>query len=170
MSELKENNQEPLNRRSFIMKILWSMSALVGLIITIPVIGALIGPIVKKKPQSWRPVGDIDDFQVGNTVLVKFENADPEAWAGVSAQTASWLRRVSENEFVAYSVNCTHLGCPVRWMADAELFLCPCHGGVYNKDGSRAAGPPPHGLAHYPVRIKNNKVEIQTSPLPITTL
>ncbi len=170
MSELKETNQEPLNRRSFIMKILWALSALVGVIITIPVIGAILGPVIKKKPQSWRQVGNIEDFEIEKTVLVTFENASPHPWAGVTAQTASWLRRVSENEFVAFSVNCTHLGCPVRWMDDAELFLCPCHGGVYNKDGSRAAGPPPHGLTHYPVRLRNNKVEIQTSPLPITTL
>ena len=169
MSEFNEKKY-PMNRRSFIMKLLWSVSALVGAIVAIPVIGAIVEPIVRKKPQTWRPVGDIDDFAIGKTVLVKFENASPEPWAGVTSETASWLRRISSEEFVAFSVNCTHLGCPVRWMADAEIFLCPCHGGVYNKDGSRAAGPPPHGLAHYPVRVKNSKVEIQASPLPITTL
>jgi menaquinol-cytochrome c reductase iron-sulfur subunit len=100
---------------------------------------------------------------------VKFSNASPEPWAGVTSQTASWLRRVSQAEFIAFSVNCTHLGCPVRWESDAEIFLCPCHGGVYYKDGSYAAGPPPHDLYRYRVRVSDNRVEIEAAPIPITT-
>jgi menaquinol-cytochrome c reductase iron-sulfur subunit len=45
--------------------------------------------------------------------------------------------------------------------------MCPCHGGVYYKDGAVAAGPPPHALFQYQVRIRNGKVEILTSALPI---
>ena len=51
------------------------------------------------------------------------------------------FRRESEGQFIAFSANCTHLGCPVRWMRMQDLFLCPCHGGVYYKDGSVAARP-----------------------------
>jgi len=58
--------------------------------------------------------------------------------------------------------------CPVRWLQDAKLFLCPCHGGVYYSSGETAAGPPPKPLPRYPVRVRNGKVEIQTSTLPIT--
>jgi quinol---cytochrome c reductase iron-sulfur subunit, bacillus type len=103
-------------------------------------------------------------------VLVKFRDVSPLPWSGLTAQTASWLRRKSKDQFIAFSVNCAHLGCPVRWIADAELFLCPCHGGVYNINGSYAAGPPPHGLAKYPLRIRNNDVEILSSPVPITNI
>ncbi len=160
---------EKQNRRSFLVKILMSLSALLAALVSIPIISALLEPVLRKKSQVWRSVGKLDDFNIGNTVLVEFTNAEPLPWSGVTDQTASWLRRVSEDEFIAFSVNCAHLGCPVRWVADAELFLCPCHGGVYNKDGSYAAGPPPHGLDQYPVRIRNNEVEIQTAPIPITT-
>jgi menaquinol-cytochrome c reductase iron-sulfur subunit len=90
-------------------------------------------------------------------------------WAGVSAKTAAWLRRVSQDQFVAFSVDCTHLGCPVRWLADADLFMCPCHGGVYYQDGRVAAGPPPKSLVQYAVRTNNGEVEIKTIPIPITT-
>ncbi|MEJ2637255.1 MAG: Rieske 2Fe-2S domain-containing protein, partial [Calditrichia bacterium] len=78
-----------------------------------------------------------------------------------------WLRRDSELVFIAFSIDCTHLGCPVRWLPEANLFMCPCHGGVYYKDGSVAAGPPPESLRRYPVRVVNNTVEIYTGPLPI---
>ena len=112
----------------------------------------------------------VSDFKIGDTVLVKFRNAKPLPWAGETDMTASWVRRESENEFVAFSINCAHLGCPLRWIPDSELFLCPCHGGVYYKDGSYAAGPPPHGMTKYPIRVRNGKVEIEARPIPITNL
>lgn len=164
------SEQDKLNRRTFIIRLLMAGSALVGFFLSIPVIGALIAPLLEKKKQVWRTLGSTDKFQIGKTVLVSFKDASPLPWAGVTDNTAAWLRRISENEFTAFSVNCTHLGCPVRWLENAGLFMCPCHGGVYNKDGSNAAGPPPLPLPKYNVRVRNNQVEIQTSPLPITTL
>jgi menaquinol-cytochrome c reductase iron-sulfur subunit len=169
MTELQTTTKVE-SRRSFIIKGLMSVGGLIGALLAIPALGALFEPLLRKTPQAWRPVGNIDKFKIGTTTLVKFRDASPLPWSGVTSETASWLRRVSENEFIAFSVNCAHLGCPVRWIADAELFLCPCHGGVYNKDGSYAAGPPPHGLSRYPVRLRNNQVEIQTSPVPITNI
>lgn len=162
--------KDDFSRRTFVIRILWAVGAVLGVLTMIPVVGALFAPLLKKTPQAWRSVGAIDDFQVGKTVLVKYTNALPKTWSGLSSESASWLQRTSEKDFVAFAINCTHLGCPVRWEASAELFLCPCHGGVYNKDGSYAAGPPPRGLNKYPVRIRNNQVEIQTSPVPITNL
>jgi menaquinol-cytochrome c reductase iron-sulfur subunit len=52
-------------------------------------------------------------------------------------------------------------------MAEAQLFLCPCHGGVYYADGTVSSGPPPKRLPTYPVRVRAGQVEIQTSPIPI---
>ncbi len=161
---------EKTNRRKFLVRILLLFNAFVGIVIAFPVIGALLAPLFRKTPETWRKVGSVDSFEVGKTVLVKFRDASPLPWSGITAQTASWLRRESKDQFIAFSVNCAHLGCPVRWIADADIFLCPCHGGVYNKDGSYAAGPPPHGLAKYPVRVRNNQVEILSSPIPITNI
>jgi menaquinol-cytochrome c reductase iron-sulfur subunit len=100
-------------------------------------------------------------------VQVQFEDASPLPWAGVTARTAAWLRRDDASGFTAFSVHCTHLGCPVRWFAEARLFLCPCHGGVYYDDGSVAGGPPPKALARYPTRVRDGMVQILTSPIPI---
>jgi menaquinol-cytochrome c reductase iron-sulfur subunit len=171
---LKMNNiqEEPVNisRRQLIQKLVIILSSFAAFLVAIPILGALFAPFFRHPPRTWRKVGVLDDFIIGETVLVKFKDSSPLPWSGISAETASWVRRTAEYDFLALSVNCAHLGCPVRWIKDAELFLCPCHGGVYYKDGSYAAGPPPHGLSHYPVRVRNDSVEIMTSPIPITTI
>jgi menaquinol-cytochrome c reductase iron-sulfur subunit len=123
---------------------------------------------LRRTPQVWTPVGDVGAFSIGTTTQVAFADPSPLPWAGVTAQTAAWLRRDTADAFTAFSINCTHLGCPVRWLPDAELFMCPCHGGVFYKDGRVASGPPPAPLATYPVRIRDGRVEILTSPLPIS--
>ena len=162
------DEQELLSRRQFLARLSIGLGAVGAALAAIPVVGFLLSPLVKKPPETWRSVGAVDNFEVGKTVEVSFLDASPLPWAGVTAQTAAWLRRDSEQDFVAFAINCTHLGCPVRWLSKANLFMCPCHGGVYYNDGTVAAGPPPRPLTQYPVRIRNGQVEIQTSPLPIT--
>jgi nitrite reductase/ring-hydroxylating ferredoxin subunit len=92
-------------------------------------------------------VGKVDSFKIGETTAVQYEDASPLPWAGVTARSAAWLRRVNADTFIAFSINCTHLGCPVRWLAEANLFMCPCHGGVYYK-----MAPSPPGRRRCPCR------------------
>jgi menaquinol-cytochrome c reductase iron-sulfur subunit len=169
MSEA-ENSEKKKSRRNFLVAALSGLGGVLAALVAIPWISAAIDPLYRRVPTTWRSIGKVDDFKIGDTVLVKFKNAKPLPWAGETDMTASWVRRESESEFVAFSINCAHLGCPLRWIPDSELFLCPCHGGVYYKDGSYAAGPPPHGMTKYPIRVRNGKVEIEARPIPITTL
>jgi menaquinol-cytochrome c reductase iron-sulfur subunit len=156
-----------IERRRFLSRLSMALSAAVAAVVAVPVVGFLLSPLTRKPPRQWRVVGSVDQFKVGETVNVNFEDASPLPWAGVTAHTAAWLRRDGATEFTAFSVHCTHLGCPVQWFANARLFLCPCHGGVYNADGTVAAGPPPKPLSRYPVRVRGGQVEILTSPIPI---
>jgi menaquinol-cytochrome c reductase iron-sulfur subunit len=133
----------------------------------VPMIGFILGPLIRRVPSAWRSVGQADSFAIGKTVVVRYDDSSELPWAGVTARTAAWLRRESADEFIAFSINCTHLGCPVRWLPEADLFMCPCHGGVYYKNGEVAAGPPPRPLTRYPVRVRNGEVEILTQPIPI---
>ena len=169
MSE-KTKTSDECSRRQFFTHLSITLGSIAGVMVAIPIIGSILAPIVKKPKPDWRPVGAVKNFTIGDTVKVTFVDASPLPWAGVTAETAAWLRRTQAEEFIAFSVNCAHLGCPVRWVAGAKLFMCPCHGGVYYSDGSVAAGPPPRGLYKYPVRVKDGQVEIKTSPIPITTV
>lgn len=164
-----EVHEAPLSpeRRAFLAKVSIALTAIAGALVGIPVIGFLLGPLLQPTPDTWRSVGKLDDFKIGKTVRVTFLDPSPLKWAGVTAKTAAWLRRVNANDFVAFAMNCTHLGCPVRWLDDANLFMCPCHGGIYYADGEVAAGPPPYALFKYPVRVREGQVEILTSAVPL---
>ncbi len=164
-----ENDPSPeeMSRRRFLSRITLAAGFAGAALIGVPIIGFLFSPLIRKPPLVWRDLGPVDQYKIGETVIVNYLDPSPLPWAGVSARSAAWLRRSGQNEFTAFSVNCTHLGCPVRWLPDAGLFLCPCHGGVYNTQGQPVAGPPPKPLAHYPVRVNNGRVEILTSPIPI---
>ena len=156
-----------LSRRRFLNRITLAMSGLIGLVLSVPILAYLLSPLLNRAPGSWITIGRVDQFQVGRTVQVEFQDPSPLPWAGQTARTALWLRRTGEASFTAFAVNCTHLACPVSWLQDAGLFLCPCHGGVYYADGSVAGGPPPRPLPQYDVRVVGDEVQLLTRPVPI---
>lgn len=157
-----------LDRRTLLVRVIGAAAAGVGVLIALPPVAFLLAPVFRRAAQRWRRVGRADDFVAGTTTKVEYEDPSPLPWGGVTARTAAWLRRTGSGEFVAFSVNCRHLGCPVRWVASAELFLCPCHGGVYSADGSVAAGPPPAPLQRLDVRVRDGHVEIRTAELTLS--
>ncbi len=156
------------SRREFLTAAAVALGGAGAVIVAIPWVGFLVKPFLKQPPNIWRAVGPVANFPLGAVTLVSYEDTSPQPWAGLTAQSGAYIRRVSDQQFVAFSIHCTHLGCPVRWIASAELFFCPCHGGVFYQDGSVAAPPPPRPLVQFPVRVRNGQVEIQTQPLPIT--
>jgi cytochrome b6-f complex iron-sulfur subunit len=63
-------------------------------------------------------------------------------------------------EFVALSAVCTHLGCIVKWIDEAQEFLCPCHAGRFATSGQVLGGPPPRALDTYPVTLDGDDILI----------
>ncbi len=133
----------------------------------VPPLTFVFGPVIRRESEVWRDVGPVSKYPVGTTHEVTFDSPGAERWAGVSERMGAWLRRTGDTEFTAFAIDCTHLGCPVRWLADADLFMCPCHGGVFYADGQVAAGPPAEPLKHHPVRVRDGRVEVSTRPIPI---
>ena len=65
------------------------------------------------------------------------------------------LRR-DGGQIAARSLQCTHMGCEVRWAAEPRRYLCPCHEGVFDEHGRVLAGPPPRGLDELVVRVEGD--------------
>jgi menaquinol-cytochrome c reductase iron-sulfur subunit len=75
---------------------------------------------------------------------------------------------VAGEKFQVFAINCAHLGCPVRWFPQSGLFMCPCHGGAYYADGTRASGPPERGLFEYPYKVDHGNLLIDAGQMPTT--
>lgn len=158
-----------LNREAFLTLFTLSVGGLATLVVGIPIIGYVLSPLIQPEPDVWRNLGPLDKYQVGSTVEVSFQSAAPLQWAGTTAKQAVWLRRNSTDRFTAYALYCTHLGCPVHWLATPQIFLCPCHGSVFNADGTVAGGPAPRPLFQYETKVKNGHIFVKTHSLPVVT-
>jgi len=155
------------SRRSFLMNVGIALNAAVAAVIAAPVVVYLLGPVLRRNQyRSWIEIGSVADFPTGETKLVKFRNPFADPWDGATANVPAYVRCSEPGKFTVFAINCAHLGCPVRWFAESQLFMCPCHGGVYYADGSRASGPPERGLFTYELKIENNKLLIKAGQLP----
>jgi Rieske Fe-S protein len=158
-----------LSRRALFMKIGMLFNGLVGAALAVPIVGFLLSSITHWRANayvSWVPLGPIDKFPEGETRLADFRNPYVTPTDGKTAETACWVRRVTGDQFQVFAINCAHLGCPVRWFPQSGLFMCPCHGGAYYRDGSRASGPPERGLFEYPYKLQDGILAIQAGELP----
>ena len=161
------NEQQEVSRRALLSRVSIGLSGLAGAVVSVPILAYLLSPLINPAPRTWRDLGPLANFEVGQTVKVDFEEPSPLPWAGQTAKSAVWVRRNGATSFTVFALNCTHLGCPVNWDATAGLFLCPCHGGVYNAAGQVVAGPPPRALFTYEVRVQDGHVQILTQPLRV---
>jgi Rieske Fe-S protein len=158
-----------MTRRGFFAKMGIVFNALVAGAIGVPVVRYLLSSITNGHAGgylSWVPLGSVNQFPEGETRLATFTNPYVTPTDGKTVETAAWVRRIEGDQFQVFAVNCAHLGCPVRWFPQSGLFMCPCHGGAYYRDGSRASGPPERGLFEYPYKVENGLVTIQAGELP----
>jgi Rieske Fe-S protein len=149
----------------------------IGGIVTVPALGFAVLPAFVKQHQPSVDLGPVENFPEGQYFVATFLR-DP-AEGEISRRTA-YIRNNGvfdgKPSFTCISNRCAHLGCPVQAggpvfdakkkevkTASGEVslipalpaagFICPCHGGAYNPEGSRIAGPPVRGLDRYEFSI-----------------
>jgi menaquinol-cytochrome c reductase iron-sulfur subunit len=157
-----------LSRRQMFMKIATLFNGAVGVLLAIPVLRYVLSPLTRDRSSGdarWISLGSINQFPSGETRLATYRNPIAQASDGETADLPCWVRHVADNRFQVFAINCAHLGCPVRWFPQSGLFMCPCHGGAYYADGSRASGPPERGLFEYPFKILDGNLHIQAGEL-----
>lgn len=156
-----------VSRRWLLLKAGIAVNGAVGLALAIPLIRYFFGPMRSDDSyKSWVTLGPAESFPEGETRLAYYKNPFRQAWDGVTDNVACYVRREGANNFRVFAVNCAHLGCPVRWFSQSQLFMCPCHGGVYYADGSRASGPPERGLFTYPWKVVSGQLQIDAGQMP----
>lgn len=160
---------EKVSRRQVLMILGIALNAIAGILFATPVIGYVLGPSKRKeikKELAWITLGPLTQFPEGETRLATYQNPFVRPWDGDTGNIPCWVRRISSDKFQVFAINCTHLGCPVRWFPQSGLFMCPCHGGAYYADGARASGPPPRGLFEYDFKIESDELWIKAGQVP----
>lgn len=155
-----------MERRTALSLLVQGGSATAALAVGVPtLIYAVTAGQRDFEAQEWRDLGRLDDFPVGEY----HEAAIERSAEGAAAQTLRqgvYVWRVSEKQVIVFSRSCTDLGCPVTFDRGSECFLCPCHGGIFDKHGERMAGPPDRPLYRYDTRVENGVLQVDLSSVP----
>lgn len=154
------------SRRDFLLAFGVGLNAIAGAMVGIPILGYVLSTFAKKYDLRRIELGPISKFPVGTTTLASYKNPYTVSWNGAMEDIPCWVRHIEGGKFQIFAINCTHLGCPVRWFAESKFFMCPCHGGVYYEDGSHAAGPPPRGLYTYEYKVENGELILMGGIMP----
>ncbi len=158
-----------MTRRGILMKFGILLNGAAGVVLAIPIVKYLLSPVFRgSEPGSelWLSLGPIAQFPAGQTRLATFQSSRSGPTDGLTANIPCWVRNIDDVTFQVFAINCAHLGCPVRWFAQSGLFLCPCHGGAYYADGSRASGPPERGLFEYRYKLERGVIWIEAGEMP----
>jgi Rieske Fe-S protein len=165
------NPPNELSRRGMLVKLGLLFNAAVGTILAVPIVRYILSPVIREqKPgyESWLSLGALSQFPPGQTRLATYRNPVVTPADGETGNIPCWVRNVDGDKFQVFAINCAHLGCPVRWFPQSGLFMCPCHGGAYYADGSRASGPPERGLFEYRYRVEQGNLLIDAGEMPTT--
>jgi quinol---cytochrome c reductase iron-sulfur subunit, bacillus type len=155
------------------------VGAAIGAIVTLPVLGFMVLPSFTNVEEDEADLGPIENFPEDEYVIATYLG-NPK-YGEVTRRTA-FIRNngqtdAGEPSFTILYSRCVHLGCPVQPNGPideearkelkngvelrpvlAQSFGCPCHGGLYDAEGNRQAGPPVRSMDRYTFSIKNGRL------------
>jgi Rieske Fe-S protein len=174
--------EEPLptySRSRFLEATTLGLSAAIGAVVTLPVLGFMVLPSFTNVDEDEIDLGPLENFPEGEYVIATYLSNPQQG--EVSRRTAFVRNNGATDEgvpsFTILYSRCVHLGCPVQPNGPidedalqeldngvalrpvlAQSFGCPCHGGQYNSEGNRTAGPPVRSLDRYTFSIKDGNL------------
>ena len=110
--------------------------------------------------KQWRKAGSIFDLPADAPWAAVIAERQSDGWYETRKQTVVFIDRDGDG-YRAMSSTCAHLGCRVKWDTESKHFLCPCHGGVYDREGRVLAGPPPRPLDRIAVRLNPQTSDLE---------
>ena len=140
---MKKLALENKSRRNFLNKILAAWSGLVSLPAFYVVAKFVYPPLRNEKVVESATAAKIDQIPINSAKIVKF-NKKPVI-----------VVHTPQDQFKAFSANCTHLGCIVEYRAQEGVFYCNCHGSIFDLSGKNIRGPAPTSLEAIKVSIKD---------------
>ena len=178
---------EEQTRRVFMANAVVALGGVIGLGLTIPLLGSLI-PAADATADQWSGLTpeQAAAFKkaTSNPVKVTFNVHETNGYLGATdTEQFVWAVKATDEQmkkarpelfagvdklpypavamgFVVFSPICPHLGCKYSWDQKKNKFICPCHGSEYSELGVHEAGPALRGLDPLPLRQYQGKVQI----------
>ncbi len=135
---MADEKSQGITRRNFlerlgILAVGSSLAAMAG-----GIIAYFWPPKLEETPSEPVPAGTVADLKRSGGVTVPYGRYPALViWTGRGPMT--------------YSAVCTHFACIVKYHADVDKIICPCHDGYFDpEDGHVISGPPPEPLHRLP--------------------
>jgi len=113
-----------VSRRRFLFLVGGALNAVAATLLAIPVIRYVFSSFRRNvASQSWIMLGALEKFPENQTRLATYRNPYTRPWDGTTAEIPCWVRRLAGEKFQVFAINCTHLGCPVRWFEESTMAL-----------------------------------------------
>ena len=161
------DKESDINRRKFMEIGIFAITGTIAAVSTAALARFAVGPSFEKEQAKWIEVDpeDVQDEADGFArVVLEYETKD--GWLTDNARALAYVKRTKEDEVIAISAGCTHLGCIVTWDEEQKIFKCPCHDGRYDADGIVISGPPPAPLKRHKTKIEDGKILLSTETIP----
>lgn len=153
--------EKGVSRKEFMSIATFAIGGIITALLGIPAIAYLIAPARKRNEQeNWIRLGATSKVEAGTPTLFKTKVERQTGWITSEEELSFYVLTENRQKYIAMSNICTHLGCRVRWIADKQLFFCPCHNGEFDKDGNVVAGPPPKPLNRYDIKVENDELYV----------
>ncbi|MBS4176572.1 ubiquinol-cytochrome c reductase iron-sulfur subunit [Lederbergia citrea] len=153
-------SKNPVTRRQFLSYTLTGVGGFMAAGMLMPMLRFAVDPVLQPHAAGDFKMTDkkIADI-TAEPVRVDFKYEQKDAWHTADVTQTAWVYKNEAGEIVALSPICKHLGCTVSWEGSEKhphMFFCPCHMGLYTKDGKNVPGTPPRGpLDAYPTQEKD---------------
>ena len=155
------SEEKGITRRQFLGAITWAIGGLISLGFGVPAIAFLLGPALRREEaQTWIPLAATNKVELGTPTLFRARIQHQTGWIVQEQEHSIYVLSDNGRDFVAMSNICTHLGCRVRWIVDREQFYCPCHNGVFDREGRVVSGPPPRPLDRYETKVEDGQLYV----------
>ncbi|MEK6683513.1 MAG: ubiquinol-cytochrome c reductase iron-sulfur subunit [Nitrospirota bacterium] len=147
-----------MERRTFFTRMTALIMGLIGLALSIPLVGYVVSPALRRQARDWAEAGTVDELNVGVPRELTYVVTVHDGWLKTTAIKSVWAVRQPEGDVTVFAPLCTHLGCGYRWDSDDLTFKCPCHNSIFNIDGKVIAGPAPRPLDRLPVKMEGGRL------------
>lgn len=152
---------DEVSRRRFLSGVIGVVAGAVATLVGLPAIGYVVSPGLKNHSQSqWLTLGPVGELIPNKPNGFPFVRTIKDGWTETTQTGVAFAVTHDGQNVKVYSDVCTHLQCRVSWHEDRQMFISPCHNGLFGLDGEVLGGPPPRPLDQFQTKIENGQLQI----------